>query len=287
MSSGKRINRMDVELGLFEQISLKIDDNDFIVEYACRAPTVEPLNTESVSFFYDLIFPESEDPDFVRKQFESHLLKQIAIRYGLIDGTACISPKVDGALHLLQTSIAQEEKETGEIKSCVMLATTGVNQICASYLGTVSVNYVSQGDMNNLMNFIADTISDGIVTSGSLPLLKAEFLGTRLQPHVTENSETASKKSANKQNLTWIGGVVAAVLTLVMLGILLPVWKRRQNRQKIHKSTEDSDELKEEKLDRIDSFERELEEDGRSWFSAPSSSSSFDDESVDWCGIVL
>eukprot|EP00546_Thalassionema_frauenfeldii_P000304 CAMPEP_0178932102 /NCGR_PEP_ID=MMETSP0786-20121207/22385_1 /TAXON_ID=186022 /ORGANISM="Thalassionema frauenfeldii, Strain CCMP 1798" /LENGTH=282 /DNA_ID=CAMNT_0020609265 /DNA_START=472 /DNA_END=1320 /DNA_ORIENTATION=+ len=278
MSAEKKSNRANIELGIFEQISLEIDEG-FIVDYECKAPVARSWKTGNFSMSYALIFPDSENPNYVQKYFESLLLKEIAKQYGLSNGAACTVPRDDGALYVVKASILIDENI--QTYPCLKPVKKGDGRDCASYVVTISLNYFGLGTMYDIINLMANAIGDGIVTSESSPLLKAEFLWAHVEPIRYDNGTVGleqsskfldSKHPIREQNVAWIAGVLTATLILSMIGIFF--WKR--GRGKIQDSQEEK--VEEEKVDR-EELQRELEEDGRSWFYAPSSSSSLEDQS--------
>mmetsp|Transcript_25566 Transcript_25566/g.37769 ORF Transcript_25566/g.37769 Transcript_25566/m.37769 type:complete len:275 (+) Transcript_25566:138-962(+) len=261
----------DIEVESFKQISLVIDENSFIVEYACHQPSGQ-VNTEhkGVSFSYDLLFHESEDPSFARKYFESLLLKKIAIQYDLYNGMACVvrPNEYNNTIffNLIQISSLQDNLD---MNSCVTLTPTGGNQSCYSFIGTITGGFEGVANMPNIMDFVEHTIDDGELISGSTLLLESAFLWKQFQPTPNTSPSKNITDESNEKGISFVSIIIiaalAGALTLSIVGIWYAVWRQQKSRKTIRQL---------EFLLEKERIEKELlikaaEEGERSWFSAP------------------
>mmetsp|Transcript_30741 Transcript_30741/g.46608 ORF Transcript_30741/g.46608 Transcript_30741/m.46608 type:complete len:407 (-) Transcript_30741:399-1619(-) len=231
--------------GLFE-----ISENDnFITEYSCsQLVQHNPFNLIEINFLYDLFSPATEDPELARQKFEFLLLQRVARHFGLQDGGSCLSPPVndDIFMHMIQATSLPDDVPNDELGECLTPSIS--NHTCISYKGSFSIKILGYDDKNDVVDFIADSINNGLVTSGSS--LKATFLGTKIE--VSNNDILTSINTMEQpriatpednKSITLIGFMLVVALSGSVLGFIFLVWnlrarKMRLSREKVFMATQ-------------------------------------------------
>mmetsp|Transcript_30018 Transcript_30018/g.44378 ORF Transcript_30018/g.44378 Transcript_30018/m.44378 type:complete len:395 (+) Transcript_30018:216-1400(+) len=223
--------------------SITKNENNFDTEYSCtQLVQYNEPNFIEINFLYDLISPETGDPDFARQQFEFLLLQRIASYFGLQNGSSCLMPptKDDDAFtfsHMIQATSLPDDLPNPQLSEC--LTPFYSNQTCISYVAALSMKILGPDDKNDMIDFIAHSIDDGIITSGSS--LEAAFLGTQILDETNDvlpaiNTIEISRNPTDKENVskpfTSIGVVLVVGLTVAFIGLMFVVWRTRQRRKK-------------------------------------------------------
>mmetsp|Transcript_21458 Transcript_21458/g.35534 ORF Transcript_21458/g.35534 Transcript_21458/m.35534 type:complete len:375 (+) Transcript_21458:232-1356(+) len=220
-------------------VVLDYDENDqFVISYACQFLMENNVVTPiEVSFYYDLLFDTGEDPRTERQYLEFLLLGQIAQEYGLQSGNACISPPEDGTFYLVQATSLPEDVPNPQFDECFDLI-PAAGQECISYSGTVSGYVLGPDDPSTMVQFIASSLTNGVVTAGTS--LQVAFLGTQIDPTnggrdsltaAINQDEPLADESASNDAFTYVGILLTVALACAFVGLVAVVWRMRQRRQ--------------------------------------------------------
>lgn len=95
-----------------QAVQIETNALNFPISFACQdlLDKQNSVNNVEVTFFYDLAFPNIFDEDIVRERVESSLMEQLAISYGLWDGTTCELPPWEGLWVLKASSAPQDTR---------------------------------------------------------------------------------------------------------------------------------------------------------------------------------
>jgi hypothetical protein len=109
-------------------------------------------------------------------------------------------------------------------------------QDCVSYAGTITGYVAGVDDTSELLDFMAQAISDGSVTMGTT--LQVAFLGTQIQKDEgrdalnaainAEQAKTASAASAN--GFTSVGVILTSALCVAFVGFMIVIFRMRRRR---------------------------------------------------------
>lgn len=117
-----------------QAVQIVTNSLNFPVSCACQdlLDKQNSVNNVEVTFLYDLAFPGIFDEDIVRERLESNLMQQLAISYGLWDGTACELAPTEGLWVLKASSDPQDARNPlfGEYTTYSMCP----RQLCRSEL---------------------------------------------------------------------------------------------------------------------------------------------------------
>jgi len=223
-----------------EFLDLRYNENDVIVSYTCTQLVENNPSARSpisVSFFYDLMYPNTEDAEDVRQQFEFRLLQQIAAEYGLQSGRSCLSPPEDSFSHMIEVSSLPEDIPNESLNKCLLLY-PNQEQICTSYSGAISGYLLGPDETIELIGFMASSINDGTVTAGTP--LQAKFLGTQIEVKNDKLPDPINAinlggggnlKEKEGRDITFVGGMFASALAASVMGFIFIVYKVRQKRK--------------------------------------------------------
>lgn len=220
-----------------EFLDLEYNVDGTIVSYTCTQLVENNPTTRSpidISFFYDLMYPNTEDSEDVKQTFEFLLLQHIAAGYDLQSGRSCLSPPEDSFFHMIKVSSLPEDVPNKMLNSCLLLY-PNLNQTCTSYSGAISGYILGPDETIELVGFIADSINDGTVTSGTS--LQAKFLGTEIEvrndklPDPIRAQMDSVVQAREDRNITVVGGLLASALAVSMIGFIFTIYKLRHKRR--------------------------------------------------------
>jgi hypothetical protein len=209
--------------------------------YACQSTLAQNEVTDiDLVFYMDFAYPPGQSLEALQ-HLQTGLVEAVALEYGISTGAMCESPPFNGNSWLVQFFSDFTDYSVVQVfDSCRELNSTDPSQGCNVYEAVVTGSILGGSQMGDVMEYIEALVRGTALTENSA--FSVAFLGVPVEGSVTEEEngnsvggpssiqegEGLTDPGQERKTVTIVGGLLVAAFCCAFIGIILVLWRRRQ-----------------------------------------------------------